>query len=174
MNDPVYRKLLETSWRRPLTPEEQARLAEFLAAHADAARDWEAEVALDRFLRAQRPPPLASNFTAQVLRAVEAEQARQRGRSPWRVWWEDWGRVLAPRLAWAGAALVLAVAGMQEYRYLSRARLAQDLARISLVASVPAPEILQDFESIQQLSFVPVKPADSAAISDDELLRALQ
>ena len=169
MNDATEQTLLEASWRRPLTPDEQARLRVWLAQHPEAVAGWQEESALSGLLEKLPEAPLASNFTAKVLRAVEAEQAR-RARSPFAVWWEGWQRSFSPKLAWAAVALLVGLAAVQEYHYVSRTRFARDLAKVPAVAVWPAPEVLQDFDSIQQFSHVPVP----AAVSDQELLTALE
>lgn len=174
MNDPVYQKLLETSWRRKLTPDEQARLQDFLSAHPEARADWQAQSALNGLLRQLPAAPLASNFTAQVLRAVAAEQTRRSRRSGLARWWEDWSKVLLPRAAWAGVALLLGLAATQEYRHLNRVRIARDLSQVPVVAELPAPEVFEDFDAIQQMCKVAVPPRSSAGVTDEDLLAALQ
>jgi hypothetical protein len=174
MNDTVYQKLLEASWRRPLTPEEQARLQALLQAHPGLRADWETETALSQALGRLPEPALASNFTARVLRAAEAEQARRQLRPALAVWWEDWARALVPKAAWAAVALLLTATAIQQYRSLNRSLLARDLAKIPAVAALPRPEVLQDFEAIQQLRRVPAVVRSSSAISDEDLLAALQ
>lgn len=170
MNDATEQTLLEASWRRPLTPAEQARLRAWLAQHPEAAPGWREETALSGLLEKLPDAPLASNFTSQVMRAVAAEQARQARRSPLAAWWEGWQRSLSPKVAWAAVALLVGLAAVQEYHYVSRARFARDLAKLPAAAVWPAPEVLQDFDSIQQFSQMPV----SATVSDQELLTALE
>jgi anti-sigma factor RsiW len=171
MNDLEYRKLLETSWRRPLTPEEQARLDQFLAEAPAARADWETETALSGVLDRLPEPPVASNFTAQVMRAIESERARP---SRPATAWPDWLGALWPKMAWAAVALLLAVGVFQGYGVLNRARMARDLANIPVVPTVPPADILQDFDAIQQLSQVPAASSSGQTISDEALLAALQ
>jgi anti-sigma factor RsiW len=171
MNDPLYQILLERSWRRELTPQEKAQLRAFLATHPEAAVDWQAEATLTGALRHLPNPPAPSNFTAQVMRAVELERTRHR---PSMSWWEQWGRVFWPKAAWAAAAVLIGAVGFQQYRHFDRLRLARDLARIPVVAALPAPDTLQDFDAIRQFSRVSTAPGASPAVTDDELLAALQ
>ena len=174
MNDADYQKLLEESWRRRLTPDEEARLQAWLTDRPEAQTDWQAEAALTGLLRKLPDAPLASNFTARVMRGVEAENARWTRRSPLAAWWEDWARVLAPKVAWAAVVMLLGLAAFQEYRYLSHARIAHDLTRIPVGAALPSPEILRDFDSIQQFSQVSLPANGAPAVSDKDLLTALE
>ena len=174
MIDPVYQKLIETSWRRELTPEEQARLQSCLSARPETEADWRTERALNQLLRELPNPPLASNFTARVLRAAEAEQGRRERRSRWAKWWEDWIRVVLPKAAWAGLALLLAGGGLHQYHSLTRARIARDLAKIPVVLTLPDPKALIDFEPIRQFSRVSHPAGRAETFSDDDLLKALQ
>src|SRR5262245_66668141 len=82
MSDSLYKELLEASWRRKLTPEEETRLQHYLAAHPEAQAEWEDEMALSFHLRQLPDAPLSSNFTARVLEAVELEQRRQERARP--------------------------------------------------------------------------------------------
>jgi negative regulator of sigma E activity len=173
MSDAEYQRLLEASWRRELTPDEQARLQIWLAARPEVQPDWQAEAALNGVLRKLPDAPLASNFTARVLRAVEAEQARRARRSPLAAWWEDWARVFAPKAAWAAVALLLGLAAWQEYRFLNRTSLAHELAKIPVSATLPSPDILRDFDSIRELSHLAVA-AGGTQVSDKDLLTALE
>lgn len=155
MNGSEYQQLQETAWRRPLTTEEQARLQAHLLAHPEAQEDWDLETMINQGLRKLPDTPLASNFTARVLRAVEREQAaatRPATPAGWR-WW--------PALAWSRAVLVagltvgVGLAAYQSHRTSARAELAQSLAQVSIVASQPGIELLRDFEAINRLGQAP-------------------
>ena len=154
MNGSEYQQLQETAWRRPLTTEEQARLQAHLLAHPEARDDWDLETMINQGLRKLPDTPLASNFTAQVLRAVQREQAaiRPATLAGWR-WW--------PALTWSRSALVAGLAvgvglmAFQYHRTSARAELAQSLAQVSSVASQPGIELLRDFEAINRLGQAP-------------------
>lgn len=173
MSDAEYQRLLEASWRRELTPDEQACLQTRLAGRPEAQADWQAEVALNGVLRKLPDAPLASNFTARVVRAVEAEQARRVRRSPLAAWWEDWAGVFAPKAAWAAVALLLGLAAFQQYHFVNRTSIAHDLAKIPVSATLPSPDILRDFDSIQELSHLAVATGGTQ-VSDKDLLTALE
>lgn len=165
MNEMLFNELRETSWRRPLAPEEEARLADYFAAHPEAQSGWEHELALTGRLRELRPAPLSSNFTAQVLQAVDAETARQERASRaragfWRGLWRGW----APRYATASLLLLLGLGGFYQQQAFSRAQTARHVVLVTELMAVPGPERLQDFEVIRAL------PPDT----DDDLLAALQ
>jgi hypothetical protein len=172
MNDSEYQQLLETAWRRELTPAQRARLLSLLAERPEASVDWESEEALTRVLRRLPEPALSSNFTALVLRA--AASARGRPAETTTGGWPRWLQGLWPRVAWAAAALALGMASVQAYNMKSRTQLRHDLAAIPAVPRVPSPEILQDFDAIQQFSHVASAPSGIQTVSDEALLTALQ
>ena len=78
MNDAAFNQLLDTALRRKLTAEEEARVQACLARDPRARAVWEEEMALSRLLKGLPDAPLASNFTAQVLQAVERDLRRHR------------------------------------------------------------------------------------------------
>src|SRR3954463_8396497 len=92
MNDPVYQLLREQSWRRRLTEAEEIRLRDHLATHPEAQKDWELETGLNQIFEQLPDVPVASNFTNNVLRAVEQELAAQdRAKSRrWHFRWTSW------------------------------------------------------------------------------------
>ena len=94
INDPVYQKLREMSWRRKLEPREEALLSEWLAAHPEIQPDWESETSLTELLTALPNVPVASNFTQRVLTAARREaSANEPLNAPVRPgarWWTRW------------------------------------------------------------------------------------
>ena len=143
----------EPLWRRKLSAPERAALR--------AQPELELEARLTDALAKMPDAPVASNFTARVLEAVELEEL-QAARSGWR--W-DW-RLLLPRVAVAAAILVFTGIGLQRHEvYARRAELAKNLAT---VASTPAPSLdaLENLDAIQRMS----QPVHA----DGELLAALQ
>ena len=111
--------------------------------------------------------PVASNFTARVLQAVEHETAaRPRSRT---VPWSNWRQSLSWAPSAASAVIVLGVTllAYHSHQVSTRMELAESLAAVADVKSLPAhPEVLWDFEAIRRLSQTP--PAD------EELLALLQ
>lgn len=104
IDDPHYNRLRELSWQRKLTPDEEAALRGWLAAHPDAHAEWELEAALNDAFERMAHAPVPSNFTARVLEAVKLEEmagARQRGDSVRRQPWLRW----LPRIAFAAIVL---------------------------------------------------------------------
>ena len=93
--------------------------------------------------------PVASNFTARVMRAVELEDspaARTRG------WHWNWHSLL-PRAA-ATAAVVI-VAGFAFHQYDAASRRAEIIKSVMIVAraqKLPSVEALQNFDAIQRMS----------------------
>lgn len=167
MNDDLYNDLLEASWQRKLTSEEEAQLRGWLAAHPEKQGEWEQEAALNQQLDRLPNAPLASNFTAQVLgkldlelRREEREAARPRKST---AWW----RALLPRFASVLLLGLLAGTAVVQYREHQREEMAQGVMHVTPVAAVLPPDVLQNFDAIHQLGHVPT-------VSEEELLAALQ
>jgi hypothetical protein len=171
MNESLYHQLREISWRRKLTPEEETRLQGLLAAHPCKQAEWELELSLSEQLRHLSDAPLSSNFTSQVMQALDAELARQesrRGRDGGHRWLQ-WLHKFAPRLAPVSLALVVAITFFVHYRgdhdqQQQQARMLETVARVTAAGDMPSPELLADFELIKKLP-----PA-----TDEDLLAALQ
>jgi anti-sigma factor RsiW len=162
--DPLFEQLLEISWQRPLTPAEEARLGQWLAAHPEYQAEWEAECGLNRILESLPNVPVANNFTSRVLEAarrtaVASKPGRVDRRAPW---WLRW----FPRTAIAAAVVA---AGLLSYHHLQEAHreeVARSLTALSRIPAVPGPDVLKDFDAIAALGSTP--PAD------EELLKVMQ
>ena len=156
----------ELAWRGVLTPAQQARLRQFLAAHPQARSQWESEAALTRALNRLPSAPVPSNFTALVLQAVQRAPAR-------RAWWRqmDPGSWFPagwrPRAALAATMVCLSLLTVREYQTLQRQRMARDLASVGSLASLQPVDCLRDFQTIENLNRVKVAP-------DDDLLEVLK
>src|SRR5258708_16346711 len=159
-NDPIYTRLRELSWRRKLSAREESELRAWLQGHPGAQSQWETEAELNQLLEALHDVPVATNFTARVIKTVEQESAAdERAR---RIKWLDWRgwRRWLPR---AAVASVVLAAGLLSYHQVSerqmltaRAKeLALSVATVSDVRSLPSPEILKDFEAIRALNQTP-------------------
>ncbi len=118
-------------------------------------------------LRQLPDAPLSSNFTAQVLLAVNRQDNRKVSSGGWR-WWQ-WFASSRPayRPAIVGLVVCLSFFSYHEYRSVERSNRAKSVATVSNIAAVPSVELLQDFEAIHGLSHVST-PVDT------ELLAALQ
>jgi len=168
MNESEYQTLKEASWRRPLTDDEQARLDAWLRLHPETHNEWEAESALNRLMEQLPEVPVASNFTARVLQAVQRESVTPARRESLLHRLKQWFWRPAPRVAWA-----LLVAGLLGFGYhqhqtnVRRGEMAKGLSVLAHVATLSDPTVLQDFEAIQRL-------AQSAPGDDDELYALLQ
>lgn len=164
-NDPIYNRLRELSWRRPLTAPEQAELRAWLATHPEVQADWLAEAGLNEALGRLPDVPVPSNFTARVLQAVQGETGV--GRRRLGVIWLDWLRLRwVPKVAFAaivfGAGLVMYHQGQATHRK----NLVESVAAVSAVSSLPGPDILKDFDAIRALNAAPAP--------DEQLLAILQ
>ena len=92
MNESEFQQLARQ--HRPLTAAEQTRVAAHLAAHPEAQVEWETEQSLNQLLDRVPDAQVPSNFTAQVLAAVDREAAaatrRARPLVDWRLWTQRW------------------------------------------------------------------------------------
>ncbi len=152
MNESEYNALTELSWRRPLTADEQARLDAWLTTHPQQQADWELEVTVNDLLTRLPNAPLASNFTSQVMRAVERDlsaEARQMSLFD-RV--KRWFRNPAPRLAWALGLVAVGWFGIHQHQANMRSDMAKGLSVMANVASLSNPSMLEDFEAIRRLN----------------------
>lgn len=138
MNHAEYNQLREASLRRKLSPGEEARLREFLAAHPGTQGDWEADATLSTWLRQLPDAPISSNFTAQVLNAVERECRPSPARVP------TLRRRIAAVLSrfgparFAASAAILIVIGLLGYQHQAQAtreRRARSVAEVSALAA---------------------------------------
>jgi anti-sigma factor RsiW len=156
---------MEQSWRRKLSPEEETELRGWLAAHPETQADWEAELGLNEALDAMPDVPVPTNFTANVLQAVERETAtlerKDAARSwQWRLsWW-------LPRTALAGLVTGLALFSYFHGQAVRRAEMRNSVVAVNAVKSLPSPDILENFEAIRAMDQTP--PAD------EQLLTLLQ
>lgn len=156
MNDPKIQKLIEESWRHPLSAEKRVQVDAWLAAHPESHAFWEGESALDGLLRQTRQTQPSSNFTSLVLQAVQRKAPVSRPVPPWTRRW-------FPRLAFAGVTLGVITFTVYQHRVVARAEMAESVAAVSDQMSGLRPEWLQDFEAINRLGQ-----------SDDELLAMLK
>ena len=166
MNDIRQKQLMEASWRRTLTPEEESELQLHLASHPDKQEEWEEDLALTGALHNLRDAPLSSNFTSQVLDAIDRETRPARNakfqtadlKSP-----GEWLRRLMPRFAFVAVTLLLMLTGLNAYRLHNRNSDSEVVK--TLVSALPA-DVLEDFEIIQQIRTGP-------EFNDQELVAVL-
>ncbi|MEO7299196.1 MAG: hypothetical protein ABI042_11550 [Verrucomicrobiota bacterium] len=156
MNDLEFKQLVEESWRRSLTMEEESTLAVYLAGRDAALFQWEEEMAVNRLLSQLADAPVSTNFTARVLHAVQKQEVPA---TFFRWFPSNW----LPRIGIIGALVGAALLSIGQYRASQRAQVAHDIAAVS--RSVVPQEWLQDFEAINRLSQPPV---------DEKLLAALR
>ena len=152
----------ELGWRQQLTKAEEAQLQSYLAKHPEARRELEQEKELTRLLdRLPAAPPVASNFTAQVMQAVAREheyRSRARVRVPVLFRLRNW-------LPGASAACVIVVAGfltVHQHQVRARAVMAERITRVADAAAALGPEPVNHFAPIERL-------ADTPPAADTEL-----
>jgi anti-sigma factor RsiW len=170
MNDAAFNQLLDTALRRKLTAEEEAQVQAILARDPQARAAWEEELALSRLLNRLADAPLASNFTAQVLQAVDRD-ARGHRPLPKLLRWLGLRRPV-PRLAAACLAVGIAALGYWQHQSARREKMALALHRLvphfdtaSTVVALTPEELWQNFDAINRLP---------QTQSDEELLAVLK
>ena len=164
MNPPELVRLMELARRRVLTEREQTQLNTLLAAHPEAWPERQDEQALARLLRRLPGAPLASNFSARVMRAIELEDAQSARTARQPVGW-------FARLSWSTVAVALSLTGWVQYRACQRAEDARSVTTISEVAALPSVEVLRDFDVVQSFTRAPSATETEA---DLKLLALLQ
>ncbi|MGA2557634.1 MAG: hypothetical protein ABSG04_15305 [Verrucomicrobiota bacterium] len=165
MPNPDPQPLTELVWRRGLTPDQQAPLRQYLAAHPEARCQWEQEAALTRALNRLPPAPVSSNFTALVLQAVQRAPAPSawRRRLDFASWFPSgW----MPRVALAATMICLSVGTVLQCQAIQRQKTARDLASVGALATLQPVDWLQNFQTIQNLN--------RFQVADDLLLQVLQ
>jgi len=168
--NPVYQRLRETGWRRPLTEVELAELRAWLAAHPEHLADAEADAALSRALAKLPDAPMPSNFTARVLQAIEREsQTSDRiGARTSVPWW----RRLVPRLAVATVVLGAGLVFYQHNQTVKQAELTAAAKNVALVAAATPladPAVFENFEVIRRMG-----QADEGLLALSEDLMSFQ
>jgi len=162
--DPFDDKLREISWRRKLNSAEENELREWLAAHPEAQESLDLETGLTEALRKMPGVPVASNFTARVLQAVEREtkaEARAQN-SRWNLL-----RKLPRWVPKVASATVVVMAGILAYMHNNNVEAKQRAAVQSLAGvPLPSPEILMNFDAIRIVSATPAP--------DEQLLALFQ
>ena len=92
--------------------------------------------------------PVASNFTAHVLQAVEREEARAARKSIFNWNWH----ALLPRIAVASAVVLFAGLTFHHYELASQRRTLANNVRIVAETQMPDMEALKNFDAIQRMS----------------------
>ncbi|HVU27638.1 MAG TPA: hypothetical protein VHG71_07870 [Verrucomicrobiae bacterium] len=124
--------------------------------------DMELEARLMKVLAKLPDAPVASNFTARVLQAIDLEESRSARKWTVRRNWH----ALLPRVAIA--AIVIGFAGLGFHRHelaVHRAVLAKNVALVATAQPLPSVDALKNFDVIQRMS----QPR-----ADEELLALLQ
>jgi anti-sigma factor RsiW len=161
--DPLFDHLCEQAWRGKLSPGQEAQLRQWFAAHPGDQDSWLTETGLNEALARLPDVPVPSNFTARVLRAIELDSVdaeRRVQRKPF--FPHRW-------LRWVAACLIILAGTVAYLSYLDRLhseQLVNSIAAVSLVAPLPSPEILTNFDVICALDRTPPP--------DEDLLKLLQ
>ena len=162
MNESEYQALVEASWRRSLSVQEQAQMDAWFVTRPDAQAAWEADSGLNQLLGQLPDAPVASNFTAQVLQAIDRDAVLAKPVTLMDRIRQSFLRP-APQIAWALALVGVLWFGYHQHQTNMRSEMAQGLSVIANVATLSDPAVLRDFESIRRLS----------ASEDEELFAVL-
>jgi anti-sigma factor RsiW len=165
MQEPEYQNLIETSWRRPLSETERARLGKFLEAHPERQESWREDAALNGLLRRMPGAALSSNFTARVVQAASRIPAKPAWRRrleafPWL------GGVWVPRAALGAAMICCGLLSFHGYQVRHRAQEAEAMVSVSPLAGLVSIDSLENFDTINKMNKVQV--------ADEDLLTVLQ
>jgi hypothetical protein len=141
-------RLRELAWRRPLTAEELARLANCLREHPDRRAEWQADLALAAVLRQLPERPAPSNLTARILAEVDRlESAKTSRPATTPIGWPRW-------LRWslgASMAVVLLGGGLHWRQQQQQAAALVKLAKATEASAVPSMDALQNFDVILKI-----------------------
>ena len=133
--------LRESLWRRRPAAAERAGWR--------ARPELAAEARLTDALAKLPDAPVASNFTARVLDAIDREESLAAHSGGWQWNW----RSLIPRLAVAAALLVFTGVSIQRYETSSqRHEMARNVAMVASSKAVPSVEVLENFEVIHRMT----------------------
>lgn len=144
----------ESLWRRNTTKASSNE--------PDAPAEVELELRLTDALSRLKDAPVSSNFTARVLAEIGREEQQTARRPLWHWRWNFW-----PRLAGTTAALLLAAVLVEHHEKVShRLQMAQTLASVADMHSMPSVDALNNFEAIQAMG--------QHAHADEELLALAQ
>ncbi len=124
--------------------------------------DSELEKRLTNALAKLPDAPVASNFTARVMAAIDLEESRAQRK--WKFNW-NWHSLL-PRVSVATVALVLAGVAVNQHETSVQRRQIADSVALVANQQLPSVDALQNFDAIKRMS----QPAHA----DDELLALLQ
>lgn len=143
--------LRESLWRRPPTADELRTQPEL-----------QTEARLTAALGIIPDAPVAFNFTARVLAAIELdEKIAVRSLHHW-----SW-RTLVPRVAVAAVVLFIIGISLQHYETSShRQEIAKSVAMVARGNSLPSMDALENLDAIQRMS--------QSARADGELLAVMQ
>ena len=163
MNELEYQTLIERSWRRPLTADEQARLDAWLVTHPKEQEDWEVDLALSALMVQLPDAPIASNFTSRVIQELKRDLPAREPRSGLLEKAKRWLHLPVPRLAWALGLVAVGWFVIHQHQENVRNDMARGLSVMANVASLSNPSMLEDFEAIRRLN----------TSEDEELFAAL-
>jgi len=142
MNEREYKELEEASWRRKLTPAEESELQSYLANHPKQRESWDENAALTQLLQDLPDAPVASNFTSQVMQAVDQDLRQQEHKTAAGGWLS---RLRIPRLGWAAMVVAAGLLALQFYKNDADAQL-----QVMVEALPPEPGVvLADFDAIR-------------------------
>jgi hypothetical protein len=160
-------QLREIAWRRPLNPDELARLEACLRDRPELRAEWQADLALAAALQELPVQPAPSNLAARILAEVEqSKPGRERVavQRTW-TWWVRWsgGVAVVAFMIWGGAVM---------WRQHQSTLALSKFAKATEASSLPSPEALENFEVILKINPEPL--ADMQLLSLSQQLADFQ
>ena len=151
MRQSDWDEFLKKEMNASLRSEDRARLDTLLSGNPESQSAWTEEVRLNELLRQLPDAPLSTNFTSQVLNAVEAERRttapREESLLPFR--WRGWS--WATRSAFALSVLLTASLAFRFYESAQLEQVASSVAAFSDGVPQPMIDILAHFDEIKWL-----------------------
>ncbi len=156
MNEPAEIRWREKCWRRELSAAERRELRLWLESHPELKPEFELELSLHQALGTLKDVSVPSNFTSRLLQAVEREEAQsERLANRHRAgWWENF-KAWMPRFGVGAVILVAGLLSYQQFQIGERQKMLDSVTAVAEVSTLPAPEILHDFDAIQAMTRTP-------------------
>lgn len=174
MNEIEFHNLMETAWQRPLAADELARVERWCQLHPERRKEVELDLAASSALHGLPEVEVPSNFMARVWSEVDRSEAlastpeiKVRSRA---TGWNLASLLRASFPRFAAATLIVVgggTLGWQGYRSNQRTEVAAGVTQVMQASSIPDPEMLQVFDTLQVM-------VETPTAVDVDLLAALQ
>jgi len=151
--------------RHKLTLDERAQIEAWLVAHPEQRFQLEDDISLNELLHRLSDKPVSTNFTTQVMLAIERESNPVSKRFMLFNRWFSFRWM--PRIAVVLLALSLGTLGYLRHQNTQRVEFAHNVAKVAHVTQELTVDVLQNFDAIQRLGPTTMK-------LDEDLFAALR